>query len=368
MPSLSAKLVPWIRALLGADATVNRRPLEEYLSGIPRLNSLADVPRGTPVLVRGDLDAKPGAKIGEGDIRLRSMLETLRYGQERGWKQVVFGHIGRKPEGSLKSVAKRLGELLGTTVPLIDNWYDEASQTVPDHVTKTIADSAPGSVLMLENTRKFPIERVLWNASPDDAQKLAEPLAKFAEQLAEKVADIYVNEALSAGSLDSSSTIVPAAMKRSVLGAYVASEFDGPMGRCLRTQMVVFSGLKTDKLDDLEAMIQRGTIRVVFTAGSLAMALEESRCRVGRPHLFVRTCRSVGSRRQTVLHQPGANRPGEADAPTGTREGNRVCVAGRFCIAGWADGRHHRAGRPAVRRRAQDDRAFRRGRRQVHRS
>ena len=33
---------------------------------------------GTPVLIRGDVDAKPGLKIGEGDIRLRSMAGTLR--------------------------------------------------------------------------------------------------------------------------------------------------------------------------------------------------------------------------------------------------------------------------------------------------
>ncbi len=38
----------------------------------------------------------------------------------------------------------------------------------------------------------------------------------------------------------------------------------------------LFSGLKIDKLDDLEAMIGRGTIRRVFAAGSLAMALRKA--------------------------------------------------------------------------------------------
>ncbi len=60
------------------------------------------------------------------------------------------------------------------------------------------------------------------------------------------------------------------------LGAYLAKEFDGPMLRCLDTELVVFSGLKTDKLDDLEAMIGRGKVRMVFTAGSLAMALKKA--------------------------------------------------------------------------------------------
>ena len=73
-----------------------------------------------------------------------------------------------------------------------------------------------------------------------------------------------------------SSTVMPAAMDRVALGKYEASEFDGPMQRCLQAQLVVFSGLKIDKLDDLEAMIARGTIRWVFTAGSLAMALKKA--------------------------------------------------------------------------------------------
>ena len=43
--------------------------------------------------------------------------------------------------------------------------------------------------------------------------------------------------------------------------------------RCLNSQLVIFSGLKIDKLDDLEAMIGRGKITRVISAGSLAMAL-----------------------------------------------------------------------------------------------
>ena len=56
-------------------------------------------------------------------------------------------------------------------------------------------------------------------------------------------------------SLDVSSTVIPAGMDRVALGDYVAGEFRGPMMRCLDTELVVFSGLKIDKLDDLEAMM-----------------------------------------------------------------------------------------------------------------
>lgn len=264
------------RALLDPAGESPRLSLEDYLSAIPRLDSLADVPRGTPVLVRGDVDAKPGPTVGDGDIRLRSMVETLEFGRRLGWKQIVFGHIGRKPEGSLKAVAARLGELLQAEVPLIADWLDEGATAITEKAAKAVQSAAAGSVLMLENTRRYEIERVLWKATPADAQKLSQPLAKLANTMADRLARIYVNEALSAGSLDASTTIVPLAMDRVALGKYVAGQFDGPMRRCLAAQLVVFSGLKTDKLDDLQAMIDRGTIRWVFTAGSLAMALKKA--------------------------------------------------------------------------------------------
>jgi phosphoglycerate kinase len=276
MSVTAAQLIPWCQALIDPDQHQPALRLEDYLKAIPRLSSLADVSAGTAVLVRGDVDAKPGAKIGEGDIRLRSMVPTLKFGRERGWKQIIFGHIGRKPEGTLKAVAQRLGELLDTKVDLITDWWDETKQAVSSQAVAAIRAASPGSILVLDNTRRYKIERVLWDATADDAPKLAEDLARFANQLGESVAQVYINEALSAGSLDSSSTIVPAGMRRVALGEYVAQEFDGPMHRCLATELVVFSGLKADKLDDLEAMISRGTIRWVFTAGSLAMALKKA--------------------------------------------------------------------------------------------
>ncbi len=276
MQVTAKSMLGWLDILLNVNGKRPERTLREYLAAIPRLDSLADIPSGTPVLVRGDVDAKPGAQIGEGDIRLRSMVESLEYGRRQGWKQIIFGHRGRKPEESLAKVAARLGELLNCEAPLVEDWLDAESLTIPAAVTQRIQSSPPGSILVLENTRRYDIERVLWKAKPEDLAKLAEPLAKFAGELAAKVASVYVNEALSAGSLDTSTTVVPAAMNRVALGKYVASEFDGPMLKCLESELVVFSGLKTDKLDDLEAMIGRGKVRLVFTAGSLAMALKKA--------------------------------------------------------------------------------------------
>ena len=269
-------MTAWLRTLLGADPSAKHVSLEQYLAAIPRLDNLADVPPGTPVLVRGDVDAKPGTKIGEGDIRLRSMLDTLSYGHQRGWKQIIFGHIGRKPEGSLGKVRARLAELLGANITFIDDWFAPATNSIKDQVKATIDSHDSGSFIMLENTRKYDMERLLWKAKPDDIPKLAPVLAQVAGQFAQKVAKVYVNEAFSAGSLDTSTTVVPAAMDRVALGKYIAQQFDQWLKECIESQMVVFSGLKADKLDDMEAMINRGKIRWVLSAGSLAMALKKA--------------------------------------------------------------------------------------------
>jgi phosphoglycerate kinase len=277
-------MAAWCRKLLGADPNSPRLTLEQYLAAIPRMECLGKLPSGTPVLVRGDTDAKPGKTVGEGDIRLRSMKESVKYGQDRGWKQIIFGHVGREPEKSLSKVAARLGEILGCPVTFIADWLDPATVTIKDDATKTIAASGPGSVIMLENTRKYDIERVLWKAKTADVDRLAGNLAKLANEFATKVAKVYVHEAFSAGSLDASSVVVPAAMAKVALGKYEAEQFDGHLKQCLNAQMVIFSGLKIDKLDDLQAMIARGKIRKVIAAGSLAAGLKKAAMEIeGKP-------------------------------------------------------------------------------------
>ncbi|MBN2294073.1 MAG: phosphoglycerate kinase [Pirellulales bacterium] len=266
----------WCMGLLGEKPEISKLALEDFIAAAPGMDSLADVPSGTPVLVRGDVDAKPGEKIGDGDIRLRSMKETLQFGCERGWVQIIFGHIGREPEKSLDKVAKRIGEIMDCEVDFIDDWLDPQTLTIADDVAARIKAAAPGAIIVLQNTRKYDIERALWKAKPDDVAGLAESLAKIANEFAEKVAKVYVSEAFSAGNLDTSTCVIPAAMDRVALGSYVADQYHGPLKDCLKTQMVIFSGLKIDKLDNLEAMIGRGSIKRVLAAGSVAMALKKA--------------------------------------------------------------------------------------------
>lgn len=266
----------WLHRILGADPQAPGLGLTDYLQRIPSLDSLADVAEGTKVLVRGDVDAKPGATVGEGDIRLRSMKDTLQFGREHGWIQVVFGHRGRDPELSLDKVCARLSEIMGCEVTLVPDWFDDESMTIRQELVDVLSQSKPGDIILLENTRKYQMERVLWKAKADEIPELSEKLTKLANEFAEKIGEVYVHEAFSAGSLDSSSVVVPAAMKRVALGKYAHGEFSGPLADCLNAQLVISSGLKIDKLDDLQAMIDRGKVRWVFTAGSLAMGLKKA--------------------------------------------------------------------------------------------
>ncbi len=266
----------WLRNILEPNAQVRALTLGDYLKAIPTLEHLTEVPRGTPVLVRGDVDAKPGAKVGEGDIRLRSMAETLRFGRQRGWIQVIFGHIGRDPKGSLEKVRKRIGEILDCQVGFVADWLDPDALTIRAEAVAAVRSAKPSDVIVLENTRKYPIETALWKLKPAGIPETASKMARLASEYADKIAKVYVNEAFSAGSLDASTVVVPAAMDRVALGNYVANQFRNPLMDCLDAQLVVSSGLKIDKLDDLEAMINRGKIRWVFTAGSLANGLKKA--------------------------------------------------------------------------------------------
>ncbi len=277
MPITASQMQAHLAAVLGLDPSTPQRTLEEYVARVPGLDSLANLPSGSVVLVRGDVDAKVGAAVGEGDIRLRSMVQTLQHGRDQGWVQVVFGHIGRKPEGSLAKVAGRLGELLGCEVPLIADWYDEAANTLTSEAVEAVSQAAPGTILVLENTRKYPIETALWKAQADDLPALSQRLAGYASALVDQLGvAAYVHEAFSAGSLDSSSVVAPAAVEHVVLGAYAKEQFTGPMLDCRKADVVVFSGLKIDKLDDLEAIVDRGAVRRVIAAGSLAMSLKKA--------------------------------------------------------------------------------------------
>jgi phosphoglycerate kinase len=130
------------------------------------------------VLLREDLNVpmKDGAIADE--TRITAALPTLRWLREHGAKTVILSHLGR-PDGkrderySLRPVAKRLAELLGTEVRFVDDCVGEAavaaSRALPD-----------GGFALFENVR-FHAE-----------EERNDPA--FARELA-RSGDLYVNDA-----------------------------------------------------------------------------------------------------------------------------------------------------------------------------
>jgi phosphoglycerate kinase len=130
---------------------------------------------GKRVFIRADLNVPQddAGNITE-DTRIRASLPGIQHALKGGAAVMVTSHLGRPTEGtlmpddSLAPVAKRLGEMLGRPVRLVQNWVDGGFEV------------KPGEVVMLENCRVNKGEK------------------KNDEALARKMAalcDVYVNDA-----------------------------------------------------------------------------------------------------------------------------------------------------------------------------
>jgi len=134
---------------------------------------------GKRVLVRVDFNV-PMNEAGEitDDLRIRTVLPTLRYLLEQKARVIVCTHMGR-PKGqrvekySLAPAAVYLANLLGQPVPL-------APDCIGPEVAAAVAALQDGQILMLENLRFHSEEE------KNDPE--------FSRQLA-SVADVYVNDA-----------------------------------------------------------------------------------------------------------------------------------------------------------------------------
>ena len=140
---------------------------------------------GKRVFVRADLNVPLDGNVITDDGRIRAAVPTIAKLAERGAKVIVASHLGRPkgvpdPQFSLAPVARRLGELLGSSVAF-------AADTVGDSAKATVAALGDGEVTLLENLR--------FNAgetSKDDAERGA-----FAAELA-SLADAYVGDGFGA--------------------------------------------------------------------------------------------------------------------------------------------------------------------------
>ena len=209
---------------------------------VPQLEDLP-LRKGTRVLLRADFNVP--LRDGEitDDLRITAALPTIHWLREREVSIVVCSHLGR-PKGhdpalSLAPVARRLGELLDTTV--------ELSPEVAGFTSLNIAQNLdPCDVLMIENLRFEPGEE---ECSPSFATNLSE------------LGDVYVDDAFGAAHRSHASIVGPPRVMPSAAGRLLAAEVDA-LGRLMgepdRPFVAVLGGAKvSDKLGVIDALLER---------------------------------------------------------------------------------------------------------------
>jgi phosphoglycerate kinase len=271
--------IRWCSTL--ADDSDETPSLEDCLDAIPNLDSLDSLPRGTRVLVRGDTDVvvTDDGSI-PNDVRIRSLVETLCFGGRRGWVQLVYGHRGRDPGLSLEPVARHLERLVpleargNRPVAFIGEWLDDQTGTVLASAARQVAELHEGTIAVLENTRRYSLEQALWKAGVDQITEMAPRLTNYVNSVAKSLAVIHVNEGFAASNRDLSSTLVPLGCQQVALGRYIDHELSRHVTRTRQADLVVFSGIKINKLDDLQQILQRKVVKTVIAAGGLALALK----------------------------------------------------------------------------------------------
>lgn len=161
---------------------------------------------GQRVFIRADLNVPldDDGSITE-DTRVRASIPCIEMALKAGAAVMVTSHLGRptegelRPEDSLAPVARRISELLGREVPLVENWTDGV-------------DVKPGEVVLLENCRVNKGEK------------------KNSEALAKKMAalcDIFVHDAFGTAHRAEASTYgIAQFAKTACAGPLLAAEID----------------------------------------------------------------------------------------------------------------------------------------------
>ena len=235
------------------------------------IDDLGDL-RGRTVLVRSDLNVPLDGERITDDGRIRASLPTLRRLTDAGARVAVLAHLGR-PQGapdptySLRPVAARLGELLGTEVAF-------AEDTVGDSAHATVAGLVDGQVAVLENVR--------FNAG--ETSKDATEREAFARELA-ALADVFVSDGFGVVHRKQASVYDVARLLPHAMGGLVHTEIE-VLRRLTenpeRPYVVVLGGSKvSDKLGVIDNLLGKAD-RLLIGGGMVFTFLVAQGHGVGR--------------------------------------------------------------------------------------
>jgi phosphoglycerate kinase len=205
------------------------------------------------VLLRADLNA-PMKQDANGvmqitdDGRLKASVTTINNLRKKNAKIVVLAHLGRpkgerKPELSLKPIAKRLGELVGTPITFIDDLNGTDTLTIVNALK-------PGEIAMVENIR---YEKDETSKDATERQKLAKVLATLG--------DVFVIDGFGVVHREQASVTDIARLLPKAAGRLVQAEqkaFDKVLNNPVRPYVVVLGGSKvSDKLGVINNLISK---------------------------------------------------------------------------------------------------------------
>jgi phosphoglycerate kinase len=205
------------------------------------------------VLLRADLNA-PMKQDANGvmqitdDGRLKASVTTINDLRKMNAKIIVLAHLGRpkgerKPELSLKPIAKRLSELVGTPITFIDDLNGADTLSIVNLLK-------PGEIAMVENIR---YEKDETSKDATERQKLAKVLATLG--------DVFVIDGFGVVHREQASVTDIARLLPKAAGRLVQAEqkaFDKVLNNPVRPYVVVLGGSKvSDKLGVINNLISK---------------------------------------------------------------------------------------------------------------
>ena len=198
---------------------------------------------GKRVLIRADLNVPVKNGVVTSDVRIRASLPSVERALQQGAAVILMSHLGRPVEGGsaeenaphrMAPVAKRLGELLGFDVPVVEDFRNGVNV-------------APGKLVMLENVRFNKGEK-------KDNEELAKAYAALC--------DVFVMDAFgTAHRAEASTHGVGKFAKIACAGILLGDELDAlekALAKPARPMLAIVAGSKVStKLDVLNSLSEK---------------------------------------------------------------------------------------------------------------
>jgi phosphoglycerate kinase len=216
------------------------------------------------VLLRADLNA-PMKQDANGqmqitdDGRLKASVTTINDLRKMNAKIIILAHLGRpkgerKPELSLKPIAKRLVELVGVPIKFVEDLNDAST-------LEAVNSMQSGEIIMIENIR---FEKEETSKDQSERQRLAQKLAKLG--------DAFVIDGFGVVHREQSSVTDIARLLPKASGRLVQAEqkaFDRVLNNPDRPYVVVLGGSKiSDKIGVINNLITK--VDKILIGGGMA--------------------------------------------------------------------------------------------------